>query len=54
MQNTIYIEMSYKVVLIAEQGRLCSLGISLFSVLCEYRQFMEEVVTFHHKICIGL
>ena len=42
MQNTIYFEMSNKVVLIAEHGRLCSLGIILFSVLCEYRQYSPQ------------
>jgi hypothetical protein len=54
MQNTIYFEVSYKIVFIAGYGRLCSFGISLLFVLCEYRQFMEGVVTFHHEMYIGI
>jgi hypothetical protein len=47
------LEMSYKVVFIARHGKLFSFSVSLLSVLCKYRQFVE-VVTFHHKICIRL
>ena len=54
MQNSIHFEMSYKVVFITGHRSLCSFGISLPFVLCEYRQFMEGVFTFLHKMCFEL